>query len=80
MANTTTTVSFPSAVPVGITMPCPCCGEPDASISVQLADLDGEAFFCRECEGTFTFEFMQTVIKKWSAVMTWVASVPKFDE
>ncbi len=58
----------------GLYLPCPCCGEEEASINLCLADM--ESFKCVECDGEFTLEYIHTFIAKWSRVAAWIESAP----
>jgi hypothetical protein len=58
----------------GICLPCPCCGEPDAIITVNLADVS--EFGCKECGGEFTADHVRDLIARWTPVLAWLATVP----
>lgn len=60
-----------------IHLPCPCCGEPNASIDIRLAD--GE-FHCRDCETEFTAEHVRSLLARWALVMAWVDQMPTADQ
>jgi hypothetical protein len=60
----------------GILLPCPCCKEAEACVSLQLSD--GE-FFCRECEETFTADDVRQFIarvRRWEKLLEWAESMP----
>jgi transcription elongation factor Elf1 len=63
-----------------ITLGCPCCGEPEASICVNLAQLDDEAFTCLECDAAFTVTQVRSMIRRWAKVLSWLEAVPTFGE
>ena len=67
MSTTTTTDR-------GILLPCPMCGEAQASVSLNLAD--GETFTCHECENDFTREDLQARIASWTRLLAWVDAMP----
>jgi hypothetical protein len=71
-----------SAMPAGFTMPCPCCGEAEAAISVNLASLDDPdaAFECRECNTEFGVEHVRTFIRRWAKVLAWVDMMPDMSD
>lgn len=71
-ATTTKTVT-------GFTLPCPCCGADEVGIAIRLADLEGEAFRCDECETDFSAEFVRNLIGRWTKVLAWLDNVPQFD-
>lgn len=65
-----------------VTLPCPMCGQLDASIAVQLEELSedgtGDEFFCRSCEGSFSRQYIHLFLARWPAIIAWVESVPQF--
>jgi hypothetical protein len=65
-----------------ITLPCPQCGEPSASISVHLAAIDdpeADSLLCNECNVEFSIESVRTLIRKWGKVLAWIATAPDVD-
>lgn len=62
----------------GLLLPCPLCGEPNASICLNLSD--GQTFTCHECEGEFVVADVQRFITRWSAVLAWVGALPSLPE
>lgn len=60
----------------GITLPCPCCGEAESEIAVNLYTEDGERFFCGSCQGNFGPELIEAIIRKWVPVLKWVSQFP----
>ncbi len=58
--------------PVGL-LPCPCCGEGQATISLNLADFE---FTCMDCEATFTRDDLEAFLRKWTAVLRWLDGAP----
>jgi transcription elongation factor Elf1 len=57
----------------GVTLPCPCCGDAEASISLNLVD---RTFKCNVCDADFDMEFVQLVLTKWTRVAKWVETMP----
>jgi len=62
-----------------VQVPCPCCGEEIANISVNLYALDGDAFTCHECGADFTIDTVRTLIARWTKLLAWLDTVPQFD-
>jgi len=58
----------------GISLPCPCCGETDASIKLSLASMDD--FECEHCDATFSREDVESFISKWSKLLSWIDTAP----
>ena len=58
----------------GILLPCPCCGEPDATIHVRLADTG--VLVCQECNGEFSPEFVRDIVTRWQPVLAWLENIP----
>lgn len=59
---------------VGITLPCPCCGEEESSISLHLDDC---SMTCRNCDGEFTLGTIRAIMARWGRVVTWIEAMPK---
>jgi transcription elongation factor Elf1 len=81
MSQTTTARDTTAALPApaGFTLPCPCCGQQEASISVNLAFLEGEgALRCNECEEEFDVQTVRALIRRWTKVLDWVCAAPQF--
>lgn len=57
-------------------LPCPCCGEEQASVMLTLADDDSECFKCVECDADFSKATIREFMAKWGAVMTWLETMP----
>lgn len=57
-----------------MTLPCPCCGEPDANIAVELSQPG--TLTCRECDAEFTTANVERLIRQWSAVLPWLKAMP----
>lgn len=66
MSDTTTTK--------GIQLPCPRCGEPDANLTLYLAD--GETFQCQECDEEFTADAVRDLLARWAPVLAWLERMP----
>ncbi len=54
-------------------LPCPRCGEAEATIVLDLADLD--RCVCAECEAEFTVDEVRAIINRWSGVIRWIELV-----
>ena len=59
----------------GILLPCPCCGEPDATIHVSLADTS--MMYCQECNAEFTPDFVRDIMSRWQPVLAWLENIPR---
>ena len=60
-------------------LPCPCCGEETASLSLHLATLDdtgGENFTCQECDTAFSVDSVREFIAKWGTFLAWLDTIP----
>ena len=68
-------VASETATPQGLTLPCPFCGEAEASIALQLSDL---SYTCGECSTDFTADDVRNLIHKWQAVLAWAETLPQF--
>lgn len=76
----TATQSSTQTKPAAIQLPCLCCGEPMANVSVNLWQLDGdEAITCQECNGEFSLAHVRDVLGKWSKVLAWLEAAPQLD-
>lgn len=66
------------AKPKAIVLPCPFCGEENASIQVRLwcLDSDEEQFQCGDCDAEFGAKQIRDVIRKWSKVLAWIDQAP----
>ena len=60
------------ATNVGILLPCPMCGERESSIRVHMED---GTFSCAACGRDFDQEDIETLIAKWSRVLSWMESM-----
>lgn len=81
LANTTATNAVPTCRPVkrGFNyLPCPRCGQEEATVSIDLHDLtDPEAIQCRDCDATFGIEEVRDIVAKWQRVLLWIDSAPE---
>lgn len=50
-------------------LPCIMCGEPEASITVDLDDL---TLHCGDCDNDFDARMVANVIAKWKPVLEWL--------
>ena len=57
----------------GITLPCPMCAEPEASMSLRLAD---KTFECHECSGEVQADDLRSLLARWAKVLAWVDAMP----
>lgn len=57
----------------GITLPCPMCGEAEASIGL---DLSTKTFGCCECGTDFELEDLRAILARWAKVLAWVDAMP----
>jgi len=57
----------------GILLPCPCCGEPEATIDLTLAT---RVLHCQECDTEFTTQDVANLIAKWQPVLAWLQQMP----
>jgi hypothetical protein len=61
----------------GQTMPCPCCGEADATIDFNLAD--AETLHCQECDANFSVADVRHFLTKWGRLLLWIDAMPAGD-
>jgi hypothetical protein len=63
-----------------VLMPCPCCGEKEASVDVRLWALgEGNEFFCNDCNTEFCRDEVTEMLSQWQRwvkLMAWVEQVP----
>lgn len=59
----------------GVTLPCPRCGEREAAILLNLADV--ETCTCGECEEGFDLGEVREFIERWGKVLNWIDAFPK---
>jgi hypothetical protein len=55
-------------------LPCPLCGEQQASVHLDLTDLD--TFHCADCDSDFSASDVKAFIEKWSKVLAWCEMAP----
>ena len=58
----------------GILLPCPRCGELEATISLNLAD--GDTLTCSECDTEFGREDIRALVTRWAPVLSWLDGMP----
>lgn len=69
-----------TTAPANVLLPCPCCGEASAALTVNLGHLDdAECFQCLECSAEFGLADVEDLIAKWTKILAWVKAVPQFD-
>lgn len=56
-------------------LPCPFCGEADATITLNLCD--GDTLHCGECDSEFTPADVKRIIDDWGKALAWIATMPK---
>jgi hypothetical protein len=67
---TTATANGAAAVKKGWgTLPCPLCGEAQATVHLDLTDC--ESFHCCDCDSDFTADDVRAFIEKWQPVLYW---------
>lgn len=61
-----------------IYLPCPLCGEAEASINLYLHGLeDPDAqFYCQACEGEFGENQIREIVRRWSKLLAWLDAAP----
>lgn len=60
---------------------CPMCREPQATVTVSIADRD--QFFCVECEESFTRDDVTALldsVRKWNAILAWCDACPSEEQ
>jgi transcription elongation factor Elf1 len=58
----------------GMTLPCPRCGEANASFDLNLAD--GDTLHCQDCDENFSVEEIRDLVKRWGRMLAWIDSMP----
>jgi hypothetical protein len=59
------------------TLPCPMCGEPDASISLMFS---GGNFNCNECSAEFELSLIEGLVQRWGLLLPWLKAMPDGSE
>ena len=69
------------APPAAIFLPCPCCGEEQANMSLELYALDDDEaqFTCHCCNENFGRRRVRAMIEQWTKVLAWIDSAPNFE-
>jgi hypothetical protein len=62
------------AVKRGVLLPCPCCGQEEATITVSLAD--GDTLYCEDCSTSFSLDLVRGFVAKWSRMVAYIESMP----
>jgi hypothetical protein len=57
-----------------VLLPCPLCGQADATLSLNLADAD--TVHCAECDEDFSLDLVREFTARWAPMLNWVASMP----
>lgn len=62
----------------GLALPCPCCGESEASISLDLFDdpFASDTLHCQECEADFSAQQVRDLVRRWAPVLAWLDAMP----
>jgi hypothetical protein len=71
---TTQTTNNGTVKAKGLLLPCPLCGEQQASVSLYLDDMD--TCYCRDCENEFSLDTVRELIARWQRVLSWVDACP----
>jgi uncharacterized protein (DUF983 family) len=58
----------------GMTLPCPRCGEANASFDLNLAD--GDTLHCQDCDESFSVVEVRDLVKRWGRLLLWIDSMP----
>jgi hypothetical protein len=58
------------------TLPCPLCGEQQATVHLDLTDC--ESFHCCDCDADLTIADVEAFIQRWQPVLAWVRSAQTF--
>jgi hypothetical protein len=54
------------------TLPCPLCGEAQATVHLDLTDC--ESFHCCDCDSDFDAASVRSFIDRWQKVLAWVSA------
>jgi hypothetical protein len=57
-----------------MTLCCPCCGEREAEVSLQLWDGDLK---CNQCDEVFSQDDLRAIMAGWTALLGWLDLMPK---
>jgi hypothetical protein len=67
--NGTKALDAPRVRGIGL-LPCPLCGEQQATIDLCLADFN---LHCQDCDSDLTVAEVEAFIAKWQRVLSWLA-------
>jgi len=75
----------PATAKKSILLPCPCCNEPTACVSLRLSADAGDAneFICLECDEEFGRAEVEEAVARWAGwarVLAWVDAAPAVEE
>jgi hypothetical protein len=59
----------------GLLLPCPLCGEAEATVQLNLADLD--TCTCLECDAEFSLDELAGRLARWQALLAWRDLAPR---
>jgi hypothetical protein len=63
-------------------LPCPLCGETEASIELCLSELpnpnqtDDDLFTCNACGNGFSLSHVRAFVAQWMPILKWLESCP----
>jgi uncharacterized protein (DUF983 family) len=58
----------------GLTLPCPRCGQAEATFVVRLTD--PSEVTCEDCEESIAVAELRDIIRKWGPIIGWLDSFP----
>lgn len=64
-----------TTIRTGILLPCPRCGEEDATVLLNLAEPD--SCHCSECDEDFSLSDIENLVARWRKVIDWIDTMPK---
>lgn len=65
----------PAARDGGLLLPCPRCGQAEASVTLYLADLD--TLECGDCGEEFTLDEVRALVERWGRIIAWIDQAPR---
>lgn len=65
-----------------ITLPCPRCGDGDASIAVSLSHLapGDDTFHCHNCDQDFGITEVRDLVRRWAPILRWLDAIPAAED
>jgi uncharacterized protein (DUF983 family) len=58
----------------GLTLPCPRCGQAEATFAVRLTD--PSEVTCEDCEEDIAVDELRDLIRKWQPICVWLHTFP----